>query len=118
VQLRDDGGQHAGFRDQRPRERPVAPGGIDREIAAETRDDIQSFATESGAALDASYVDREMLAHLRALGLIDRLLAPSVHDPRVGDLLARIRGVVAEHAQAVASAQAELEGTCGSIDAR
>ena len=65
------------------RETGIAPvsGGIDREIAAEARDQIQSLSVESGAALDASYLDREALSHLRALSLVDRLLAPSARDP-------------------------------------
>jgi predicted outer membrane protein len=95
----------------------AAPGGIGREIAAEAQGAIEALTAESGPALDASYVDREALAHLRALGLIDRLLAPSVHDPRVLDLLSRVRELVVEHAQAAIEAQAELEGACASSSA-
>lgn len=89
-----------------------APGGIDREIAAEAQQAIHALATTSSPALDAAYVDREVLAHLRALALIDRFLAPSVHDPRIADLLGRVREVVVEHAQAATQAQIELEGAC------
>jgi hypothetical protein len=92
----------------------LAPGGVDRAIAAEAQRAIQALALESAPALDASYVDGEVLSHLRALALIDRLLAPSVHDPRIGDLLARVRDLVSQHAQAAAQAQSELEGTCAS----
>jgi predicted outer membrane protein len=92
----------------------ATPGGIDREIAAETQTTIQALAAEGAPAIDASYVDREVLAHLRALAIIDRLLAPSVHDPRVADLLARVRDLVAAHAQAASQAQSELEGACAS----
>jgi predicted outer membrane protein len=90
------------------------PGGVGREIAAETQAAIEALAAESAPAVDASYVDREVLAHLRALALIDRLLAPSVHDPRVADLLARVRDLVAQHAQAASQAQSQLEGPCAS----
>ena len=75
---------------------------------------MQALASQSAPALDASYVDGEVLAHLRALALIDRLLAPSAHDPRIGDLLARVRNLVVQHAQAAIQAQSELEGPCAS----
>lgn len=91
----------------------AAPGGVDRQIAAETQRTIQMLAAESSPALDAAYVDGEVLAHLRALSLIDLLLGPSTHDPRIADLLARIRPLVAAHAQAASQAQSELEGACG-----
>jgi hypothetical protein len=94
-----------------------APGGIGREIAAEAQGAIEALTAESGPALDASYVDREGLAHLRALALVDRLLVPSAHDPRVLDLLSRVRELVAEHAEAAIQAQSELEGACGSSSA-
>ncbi len=90
------------------------PGGVGREIAAETQAAIEALAAESAPAVDASYVDREVLAHLRALALIDRLLAPSARDPRVADLLARVRDLVAQHAQAAIQAQSQLEGPCAS----
>jgi predicted outer membrane protein len=93
-----------------------ASGGIDREIAAEARDQIQSLAAESGATLDASYLDREVLSHLRALSLIDRLLTPSARDPRIAALVTRVRGVVVQHAQSVLQARAGAEGPCGSVD--
>jgi predicted outer membrane protein len=92
----------------------AAPGGIDRAIAAETQQVIQVLAAESSPALDGAYVDREVLAHLRALALIDRLLRPSVKDPRVGDLLGRVRDLVVQHAQAATQAQSDLEGACAS----
>ena len=92
----------------------AAPGGVDREIAAETQRAIQALAAESAPALDAAYVDREVLAHLRALALIDRLLGPSAHDPRIADLLARVRDLVVQHAQAASQAQSELEGACAA----
>jgi predicted outer membrane protein len=88
------------------------PGGIDRAIAAEASGAIQALGAESGSALDDSYVDREVLAHVRALGLIDQVLAPSARDPRVADLLARVRAVIAQDAQAATAAQSELEGAC------
>jgi predicted outer membrane protein len=91
-----------------------APGGVDREIATEAQGAIQALAGESSPRLDSSYVDREVLAHLRALALIDRMLGPSVHDPRIGDLLARVRNLVVQHAQAASQAQSELEGPCAS----
>ncbi len=91
-----------------------APGGVDREIAAETQQAIQALATESAPALDASYVDREVLSHLRALALIDRLLAPSAHDPRIADLITRVRDLVVQHVEAATQAQSELEGACGA----
>ena len=77
------------------------PGGIDRAIDDDSRAQIQSLDAQSGPALDASYVGREALSHLRALGLIDHLLIPSVHDPRIGALLARVRAVVVQHTQTV-----------------
>lgn len=95
----------------------VTPGGIDRGIAAEAQGSIEALAAEVAPALDASYVDREVLAHARALGLIDRLLAPSVHDPRIADLIARVRDVVTQHAQAASQAQSVLEGACASLSA-
>jgi predicted outer membrane protein len=91
----------------------ATPGGVDRQIAAEARWAMQALAAESSPALDAAYVDGEVLAHLRALALIDRLLGPSTHDPRIADLLARVRPLVAAHAQAASQAQSELEGVCG-----
>lgn len=91
----------------------ATPGGVDRQIAAETQWTIQALAAESSPALDAAYVDGEVLAHLRALALIDALLGQSTHDPRIADLLARIRPLVAAHAQAASQAQSELEGVCG-----
>jgi predicted outer membrane protein len=99
------------------RETAIAPiaGGVDRAIAAETQRAIQALALESAPALDAAYVDGEVLSHLRALALIDRLLAPSAHDPRIGNLLARVRDLVVQHAQAANRAQSELEGACGSL---
>jgi predicted outer membrane protein len=93
----------------------AVPGGVDRAIAAEAQEAVQALAAESPPALDGSYVDREVLSHLRALGLIDRLLAPSVHDPRVADLLARVRNLAVQHAQAASQAQSELEGPCASL---
>jgi predicted outer membrane protein len=90
----------------------ATPGGVDREIGAEAQQAIQALAGASTPMLDAAYVDREVLAHLRALALIDRFLAPSVHDPRIGDLLGRVRQLVVEHAQAATQAQIELEGAC------
>jgi predicted outer membrane protein len=100
------------------RETGIAPvsGGIDREIAGEARDQIQSLAAESGATLDASYLDREALSHLRALSLVDRLLAPSARDPRIAALVTRVRGVIVQHTQAVLQARAGAEGPCGSVD--
>lgn len=92
----------------------TVPGGVDRAIAAETQEAVQALAAEGAPALDASYVDREVLSHLRALGLIERVLAPSVHDPRVTDLLARVRDLAVQHAQAAFQAQSELEGPCAS----
>ena len=93
----------------------LAAGGVDRAITAEAQRAIQALALESAPALDAAYVDGEVLSHLRALALIDRLLAPSVHDPPIGDLLARVRGLVVQHAQAAIQAQSELEGACASL---
>jgi|HubBroStandDraft_6_1064221.scaffolds.fasta_scaffold169303_2 hypothetical protein len=93
----------------------AAPGGVDREIGAEAQGAIQTLAAESSPRLDSSYVDLEVLAHLRALALIDRLLGPSVHDPRIGDLLARVRALVVQHAQAASQAESELEGPCASV---
>ncbi len=90
------------------------PGGVDRAIAAEAQRAIQALALESALALDAAYVDGEVLSHLRALAVIDRLLVPSVHDPRIGGLLARVRDLVVQHAQAATQAQSELEGACAS----
>jgi predicted outer membrane protein len=90
----------------------AAPGGVDREIAAEAQQASQALAAQTTPALDAAYVSREVLAHLRALALIDRFLAPSVHDPRIADLLGRVRELVVEHAQAATQAQIELEGAC------
>lgn len=89
-----------------------APGGVDREIAAETQWAIEALASERAPAIDASYVDGEVLAHLRALALIDRLLTPSVHDPRIADLLGRVRNGVVQHAQAAIAAQSQLQGAC------
>jgi hypothetical protein len=89
-----------------------APGGVDREIAAEAQWAIQALAAERAPAIDASYVDGEVLGHLRALALIDRLLTPSVHDPRVADLLGRVRNGVAQDAQAAVAAQSQLQGAC------
>ena len=91
----------------------AAPGGVDRQIAAEAQWTMQALAAESSPALDAAYVNGELLAHLRALALMDRLLGPSAHDPRIADLLARIRPLVAQHAQAASQAESELEGSCG-----
>jgi predicted outer membrane protein len=92
----------------------AAPGGVDREIAAETQQTIQALAAESAPALDAPYVNHEVLSHLRTLALIDRLLGPSAQDPRIADLLARVRDLVVQHAQAATRAQSELEGVCAS----
>ncbi len=91
-----------------------APGGVDQEISQEARWVRQALAAERAPALDATYIDEEVLAHLRAIALIDRLLGPSVHDPRIGDLLARTRDLVVQHAQAAIQAQSELEGACAS----
>jgi hypothetical protein len=90
----------------------AVPGGVDRQIATEAQWAIQALAAERAPAIDASYVDGEVLAQLRDLALIDRLLGPSVHDPRIADLLARVRDLVVQHAQAASQAQSELEGAC------
>jgi predicted outer membrane protein len=90
----------------------AAPGGVDRQIATEAQWTIQALATKNPPDLDAAYVDGEVLAHLRALGLIDQLLGPSTHDRRIADLLARVRPLVVQHAQAASQAQSELEGAC------
>jgi predicted outer membrane protein len=92
----------------------TVPGGVDRAIAAESLETTQALGAESATAIDASYVDREVLAHLRALGLIDQRLAPSAHDPRVRDLIARVRDVVVQDAQAASQAEAAIEGPCAS----
>jgi len=90
----------------------AAPGGVDRQIATEAQWTMHALAARSTPDLDAAYVDGEVLAHLRALGLIDRLLGPSTHDRRIEDLLARLRPVVVQHAQAASQVQSELEGAC------
>jgi len=94
---------------------PAAPGGVDREISVETQQAIQALAAERTPALDGAYIDREVLAHLRALALIDRLLRPSARDPRIADLLDRVRDLVVQHAQAATQAQSDLEGACASV---
>jgi hypothetical protein len=91
----------------------AAPGGIDGAIAAESVETTAALAATDAAALDASYVDREVLGHLRALALLDRLLAPSVHDARIGALIARVRDIVAQHAAAAVGAQGQIEAACG-----
>jgi predicted outer membrane protein len=90
-----------------------APGGIDRAITAEASETIAALASTDGASVDTSYVDRELLAHLRALALLDRVLAPSAQDPRIADLVARVRDIVAQHAVAADQAREALE-PCGS----
>jgi predicted outer membrane protein len=91
-----------------------APGGVDQEISQEAQWVSQALGAERAPAVDAAYIDEEVLAHLRAIALIDRLLGPSVHDPRIGDLLARARDLVVQHAQAAIQAQSELEGPCAA----
>jgi predicted outer membrane protein len=87
----------------------AAPGGIDRAIAAEANETTAALAATDSASVDTSYVDRELLAHLRALALLDRLLAPSAHDPRIAGLVARVRDIVAQHAVAAGQAREALE---------
>jgi Domain of unknown function (DUF4142) len=91
----------------------ATPGGIDRAIAAEASEATAALASADGASVDIAYVDRELLAHLRALALLDRMLAPSAHDPRIAELVARVRDIVAQHAVAAGQAHEALE-PCGS----
>jgi hypothetical protein len=91
----------------------AAPGGIDRAIAAEASETTAALASTDDASVDTAYVDRELLAHLRALALLDRMLAPSAQDPRIADLVARVRDIVAQHAVAAGQAHEALE-PCGS----
>jgi predicted outer membrane protein len=94
-----------------------APGGLDRQLVAEAGWAVQALAAQTAPALDTSYVNGEVLAHLLALALIDRLLGPSASDPRITDLLARVRPLVVQHVQAAIQAQSELEGACaGHLD--
>jgi predicted outer membrane protein len=96
---------------------PVA-GALDAALAAEAAEEIQSLASLDPAAVDAAYVHREVLSHLRALGLFERILSPSVHDDRIRIGLESVQGLVVEHMQAVARAQTALGQTCGSIEGR
>jgi hypothetical protein len=85
--------------------------GVARALANAGRADVASLGTLTGAALDQAYVDREVLAHIASLSLLERLVSGESTD-RFGYVIQSMRDLETQHEAAALAAQRALEGSC------
>jgi hypothetical protein len=86
--------------------------GVARGLASAGRNDTASLQALAGAALDQSFVDREVLVHVESLGLLARLRAPAEAKDPLGYVIESMQNLESQHEAAALAAQRALEGDC------
>jgi predicted outer membrane protein len=90
----------------------VADNGVARALASHARGDTATLGALTGPTLDRAYVDREVLAHVESLGLLDRVFAPEEANDPLGYAIESMRELELQHAAVAIAAQHALEGHC------
>jgi predicted outer membrane protein len=73
---------------------------------------IRDIGGTANVDVDRQFVADQILSHVAGIGLIDRLVLPSVRDPRLAMVVMRARMLMMRHARHAFRMQAALEPPC------
>ncbi|WP_394835460.1 DUF4142 domain-containing protein [Pendulispora rubella] len=90
----------------------LAATGVSREMTKDSKQDMSMSRTLAPKDLQSHYLNRQVLGHIRALGVIE-LLIHSSKAPEFRDFVVKTRATVRQHLTMVLAIQSKLEGTCG-----
>ncbi|WP_394845990.1 DUF4142 domain-containing protein [Pendulispora brunnea] len=90
----------------------LAATGVSREMSKDSKKDITMSRTLARSELQSHYLNRQVLGHIRALGVIEMLI-PSCKAPEFRDFVIQTRATVRQHLALVLTIQSKLEGACG-----
>lgn len=86
---------------------------ISKQLTEDARMAIQSLSSMTGSELDSAYVTHAVIDHLKVLGHVDHLLAPSIQNAALASAAMTARAGVAEHARLATVLQTNIAGACG-----
>jgi hypothetical protein len=83
-----------------------------RALTSSAGADTASLQTLRAPAVDRAYVEREVLAHLQSLALLDGFFAPGARNERIVYAIRVMRDVETQHLGVALAAQRTIEGAC------
>ncbi|WP_394825431.1 DUF4142 domain-containing protein [Pendulispora albinea] len=90
----------------------IVTNGISKELTKDSERDVAASATLSATEIQSHYVNRQVLGHIRALGILEGLLHTHEH-AELKAFVKETRTTVRHHLKMILDIQAKLVGSCG-----